>query len=86
MKQIKCIRPKKFANGCPSGFTAGVIYDIVDGKIIDDQGLPRPVMVTDTIKTIEDVRDYRGNDPWGWIGVFEEVKPAPALSPFTLSV
>lgn len=86
MKQVKCIRPKKFANGTPCGFTAGVIYDVVDGKIIDDQGLPRPAMLTDTIETIEEIKNFRGKGDWEWIGVFEEVKPAPAISPFSYSV
>lgn len=85
MKQVKCIRPKLFTNGCPSGFTAGRIYDIEDGKIIDDQGVPRPAMVTDTIDSIDDVKFYRENEPWGWIGVFEEVKET-TISPFSLSV
>ncbi len=83
MKQVKCIRPKLFANGCPCGFTAGRVYDVIKGKIIDDQGLPRPVMLTDTIDSIEEIKNFRGKGDWEWIGVFEEVKET-TISPFSL--
>ena len=72
MNNIYCIRAKQFPNGIPSGFTSGSYYEVKNGKIIDDQGIPRPVCSKDEIRTIEDIRFFHENDEWGWIGEFRD--------------
>ena len=74
--KVKCIRAKKTPEGKSIGFTTGEIYKVENGKIIDNDGIPRPVMNNDTINSVDDIRTYKMKDcgEWGWIGVFEEVQ------------
>ena len=54
------------------GFHKGGVYNVVDGRVIDDQGLPRPLMVKrglEPIKAVEDIKNYK-NGNWSWIGHF----------------
>lgn len=54
-------------------FTEGKAYEIVEGRIIDDDGTPRPLFIRkgDEIKGVEDIRDRKDGN-WSWIGKFRE--------------
>lgn len=66
MTTVKCLYTEA------EGFHKDGIYKIVDGRIIDDQGLPRPLLVKkgfEPINTVEDIKNYK-NGNWSWIGHF----------------
>lgn len=68
---IRCIEPKML-EGRSVGFTKNGLYKVVDGKIIDDDNVGRPVMSKTPITSIEDIRDFK-EGKWSWIGMFELV-------------
>lgn len=66
--KVKCLEAVK-----DNGFTTGKIYTVENGRIIDDDGNPRPLLVKrglEPIKSVEDIRDYKKGN-WSWIGQFE---------------
>lgn len=53
-------------------FTVGKWYKVIDYRIIDDTGIPRPGMIKvgeKPIKTVEDIKNF-GKGNWSWIGEF----------------
>lgn len=65
--KVKCI------NSRDNWFTDGKVYDVIDGKIIDDDGDRRPNNYDYIIKSIDDIRNYSDFGEWRWIGEFELV-------------
>lgn len=69
MKKVRCIKStdRAFKDNC--------IYDVIDGRIIDEDGVPRPCMVKvgeHPISTLADIRNFKDGN-WSWIGEFSEV-------------
>lgn len=53
-------------------FTAGKWYNVVNNKIIDNSGFPRPVLTKigeQPIKSVEDIKNFKKGN-WSWIGEF----------------
>lgn len=67
MFKIKCVEP---ADKEYLGFTKGKIYCVINGKIIDDDGLQRPLS-SSLIHTLSDIENYSDYKNWEWIGRFE---------------
>ena len=63
---VTCVRTNDI------GFTPSKAYNIEDGRIIDDQGTPRPLFISKNdpgIRTVADIRDRKDGN-WSWIGEF----------------
>lgn len=70
--KVKCIVPKQI-NGGSVGFTAGKIYKVEHGKLIDDSGIVGwPILNSDKFRSINDIKNYK-NGNWSYIGEFVEV-------------
>lgn len=67
MFKIKCVEPADKPN---LGFTKNKIYSVINGKIIDDEGIQRPLSLT-LIHTMSDIENYSDYKNWEWIGKFE---------------
>lgn len=81
--KVKCLSTVEGGNG----FTTGRVYDVKDGRIIDDDGLPRPLMCKrglEPIKTIDDIKNFK-NGNWSWIGQFEHWQSIFSNNPFYVS-
>lgn len=76
--KVRCVEAKKL-NGNSIGFTTGRIYSVVNGKLIDDDGIGHPVMSNDKINSLEDIKNRKDGD-WSWIGRFERATSATSFS------
>lgn len=71
--KVMCVTEKKDKiNHNKIGFTAGVVYSVVDGKLIDDDGIGWPIFSDNKFTCLADIRDYRDGN-WEYIGEFKEV-------------
>jgi len=65
--KVKCLE------SVDRSITKGKIYEVVCGKLIDDNKDKRPIDLDRTIKSVDDINNYE-TIPYAWLGAFKTVE------------
>lgn len=67
--KVKCIKEKRNCIGGSIGFTEGKVYEIKNGKLIDNDKVEWPIFSYDKFLCLEDIKNYK-NGNWSYCGEF----------------